>query len=418
MLRQDNIQEQHAAETCDVSLYDNGKKPHILVIDDEQDILRIVALCLEQSGYDVSTVNSTEEAYCLISNFEFDVILTDVMMPGEDGISFLARIHQILPDVPVIIMTGFAQLQMAVNAIKNGAFEFIHKPFDFEYLRQVMGKAVTYATLRRMERNYRVELEEAVDRRTVELERALTQLDATRASLLKAANDKTEFMTKMTHELRTPMNGVIGALDLLADADLHGPQQEYLCLARQAADNMVELVDRLLSFSSGVGRGPTVFQDLLDLPGAIESVAAVHRPLFAAKGLSFDVRVAPAVPPCIRCDKEQFTRMLDILLGNALKFTEKGGVSLDISLERIEEHHALIQVCVSDSGIGIPRDMIERVFDPFIQGDGSLRRRYGGAGLGLSIARQIAVLFSGDIRAESTPGEGSRFYCKLRFELP
>ncbi len=418
MLRQDNMQEQRVVETCDLSLRNDELKPHILVIDDEQDILRIVTLCLEQSGYDVSTANSAEEAYCLISNFEFDAILTDVMMPGEDGISFLARIHQILPDVPVIIMTGFAQLQMAVNAIKNGAFDFIHKPFDFEYLRQVMRKAVTFSSLRSMERNYRVELEEAVDRRTVELERALAQLDATRASLLKAANDKTEFMTKMTHELRTPMNGVIGALDLLADADLQGSQQEYLCLARQAADNMVELVDRLLSFSSGVGRGPTVFQDLLDLPGAIESVAAVHRPQFAAKGLSFDVQMAPGVPPCIRCDKEQFTRMLDILLGNALKFTEKGGVGLDISLERIEEHHALIQVCVSDSGIGIPHDMIERVFDPFIQGDGSLRRRYGGAGLGLSIARQIAVLFNGDIRAESTPGEGSRFCCKLRFELP
>lgn len=418
MLRQVNIQEQSVAEACDMSPHNGERKPHILVIDDEQDILRVVALCLEQFGYSVSTATSTEEAYCLISNFEFDVVLTDVMMPGEDGISFLARIHQILPDVPIIIMTGFAQLQMAVNAIKNGAFDFIHKPFDFDYLRQVMRKAVTYASLRRLEKKYREELEEAVARRTDELKHALAQLEATRATLLKAASDKTEFMTTMTHEMRTPMNGVIGALDLLADAELAGPQQEYLCLARQAADNMVELVDRVLSFSSGVGRGPTVFHDVFDLPRAIESVAVAHRPHFAARGLSFDVQVAPSVPRCIRCDSEQLTRMLDILLGNALKFTDKGGVSLEVSLERTEEHHALIHVCVSDSGIGIPPEMIEHVFDPFIQGDGSLNRRFGGTGLGLSIARQIAALFSGDIRAESTFGEGSRFYCRLRFELP
>lgn len=417
MLRQANIQEQRVAETRDMSPHNGERKAHILVIDDEPDILQVVALCLEQLGYSVSTVPNAVEAYCLISNFEFDVIMTDVMMPGEDGISFLARIHQILPDVPIIIMTGFAQLQMAVNAIKNGAFDFIHKPFDFDYLRQVMRKAVTYTSLRKMEKNYRAELEEAVARRTCELEHALAQLEATRATLLKAASDKTEFMTTMTHEMRTPMNGVIGALDLLADADLSGPQLEYLCLARQSADNMVELVDRVLSFSGGVGRGPIVFHDVLDLPHAIESLAVAHRPQFAARGLSFDVQVAPSVPRCIRCDSEQLTRMLDILLGNALKFTDKGGVSLEVSLERIEEHHALIHVCVSDSGIGISPEMIEHVFDPFIQVDGSLNRRFGGTGLGLSIARQIAALFSGDIRAESTPGEGSRFYCRLSFEL-
>lgn len=418
MLRQVNIQEQRVAEACDMSPLNGERKPHILVVDDEQDILRVVTLCLEQFGYSASTATNTEEAYCLISNFEFDAIMTDVMMPGEDGIKFLAKIHQILPDVPIIIMTGFAQLHMAVDAIKSGAFDFIHKPFDFDYLSQVMRKAVTYTSLRRLEKNYREELEEAVSRRTEELKLALSQLDATRATLQKAASDKTEFMTTMTHEMRTPMNGVIGALELLADTELSGPQQEYLYLARQAAGNMMELVDRLLSFSGGVGRGPAVFHDVLDLPKTIESVALAHRPRFAAKGLSFDVQVASSVPSLIKCDSEQVTRMLDILLGNALKFTEKGGVSLEVSLERIEGRSALIQICVSDSGIGISPEMIEHVFDPFIQGDGSLHRRFGGAGLGLSIARQIAALFSGDIWAESTLGEGSRFYCRLRFELP
>lgn len=414
MFRQENIQE----SIDDRSLPDNRQKPHILVVDDEQDILRIVALCLEQSGYDVSTANNTLEAYCLLGSFEFDVILTDVMMPDEDGIAFLGKIHQIMPDVPVIIMTGFAQLQMAVNAIKNGAFDFIHKPFDYVYLRQVITKAITYARLRNLEKKYRVELEEAVARRTQELEQALAQLDATRALLLKAANDKTEFITKMTHEMRTPMNGVIGALDLLSDTVAPGPQQEYLCLARQSAGNMVELIDRLLSFSSGAGRCFAVFHDVLDLPDAIRSVTEAHRPRFAANGLTFDAQVAPLTPRYIICDKEQLIRLLDILLSNALKFTSKGGVSLEVSPELAEGRHALIRICVSDSGIGIPADMIEHVFEPFVQGDGALNRRYGGAGLGLSIARQIAALFDGVIGVESTPGEGSRFCCQLRFEVP
>lgn len=417
MFSQDNIQEQRVADTCDMSPYNCVRESRILIIDDEQNILRMLSRCLEQSGYVVTAVTSTQEAYGLLGTVEFDAIMTDVMMPGEDGISFLAKIHQILPDVPVIIMTGFAQLQMAVNAIKNGAFDFIHKPFDFAYLRQVLRKAVTYSRLRRMEKNYRAKLEDAVARRTDELKYALAQLESTRATLLKAARDKTEFMTTMTHEMRTPMNGVIGALELLADAELPGPQREYLCLARQSAENMVELVERVLSFSDGVGRGPAVFHEMLDLPSAIESLAVAHGSRFVARGLSFDFRVAPSVPRCIRCDGEQLIRMLDILLGNALKFTDKGGASLDVSLDRIEGQHALIKVCVSDSGIGIPPEMLEHVFDPFVQGDGLLNRRFGGIGLGLSIARQIAELFNGDLRAESALGEGSRFYCTLRFEL-
>ena len=417
MLRQVEIQEQDFTGLHDLVPEKNAKKPHILVIDDEAEILHLIRSFLEQTGCDVSTSITTEEAYCLISNFEFDVIMTDVMMPGEDGLSFLAKVHQILPDVPVIVMTGYAQLQTAVNAIKNGAFEFIHKPFDLIYLRQVIRKAVTYASLRRMEKDYRVELEQAVSQRTDELKDALAQLEAMRAMVLKAGSDKAEFIATITHEMRTPMNGVLGSLELLAEAGLSARQNEYLCLARQSADNMMELVNRVLSFSNSVGRGHTAFPELTDLPGAIESVAAAHQPHFSKKGLSFEIRLAPSMPRRIRCDSTQFTRMLDILLSNALKFTEKGGAVLEATLERIEGQRAMIRVSVSDSGIGIRPEMVERIFDPFIQEDASLNRRFGGAGLGLSIARQIAALFSGEIWAESTPGEGSRFCCRLNLEL-
>lgn len=392
--------------------------PHILVVDDEQDILKLVSTCLEEAGYRVSAVMSAEEAIRFIENHEFDAILTDVMMPGEDGIKFLARVHQRLPEVPVIIMTGFAQMQVAVNAIKNGAFDFINKPFDLIYLCKVIRKAVEYAGLRRMERNYREELEEAVARRTDELKNALVQLEETRASLLKAARDKSEFMTNMTHEMRTPMNGVVGALDLLADAGLSEPQREYLLMARQSADNMLELVDRVLSFSDGFGRAPAVQHEVLELPVTFEAVALDHRPRFSDKGLSFDMVIAPTMPVRIRCDREQLTRLLDILLGNALKFTEKGGVCLRVSPERIEGKRASIRMTVCDSGIGIPAEMIEHIFDPFVQVDGSITRRFGGAGLGLSIARQIALLLNGNIRAESSPGNGSSFHFSTTVDLP
>lgn len=383
--------------------------PQILVVDDEADVLRMMSIGLNQSGYRVRTSMSAEEAHLLIERDEFDAIITDVMMPGEDGIEFLAKVHRCRPDVPVIIMTGFAQLQTAVDAIKNGAFEFICKPFDMILLLQVVGKAVEYTGLRRMEKNCRAELEAMVARRTDELKSALAQLEESRAYQLKAACEKNEFMSTITHEMRTPMNGVIGALDLLADTGLSGAQREYLLIARQAADNMLELIDQMLSFSDGAGRGYNNFYEGFDLLLAIEAKAAEHRPRFAEKGLSFDTLLGTTVPNMIKCDRGQWTRLLDILLGNALKFTEKGGVRLEISAEQIDYHQAVLRMTVRDSGIGIPAGMLSRIFDPFVQVDGSLTRRYGGAGLGLSIARQIAQLLGGRIWAESTPGEGSCF---------
>ena len=394
-----------------------GKMPHIIVIDDDEGILGVVRLCLEQSGYHVITATSAEEAYHLLGKDEPDAILTDVLMPGEDGLTFLAKVHQLLPDVPVVIMTGFAQVQTAVNAIKNGAFEFIHKPFDFSYLRQVVNKAVEYSSLRRMEKRYRAELEETVALRTDELKAALVELEEARELLLKAASDKSEFMTTITHEMRTPMNGVIGSLDLLADSDISGTQREFVLLARQAADNMVALVNQLLSFSSCAGSGPAVCHEVLDPRATLEALLRDYRPRFAGKGITFDVHIAAETPSAIRCDGERLAQLLDLLVGNALKFTERGAVSLEVSLDWSDGRCADIHFSVTDSGVGIPPDMLERIFDPFVQVDGSLTRRFGGTGLGLSIARQVALLIGGRVWAESTLGEGSRFHFLMTADL-
>jgi signal transduction histidine kinase len=397
------------AESLDILATPPERTPHILVVDDEQDILQMVSLCLKQIKFRVSLATSAEEAHRMLKMDEFDAIITDVMMPGEDGIAFLGKVHQQLPDVPVIIMTGYAQLQVAVNAIKNGAFDFIHKPFDFSYLRKVVEKAVNYSKLLRMEKNYRLELEQTIAVRTNELKTAVSQLDSARMALLKTANEKTEFMATITHEMRTPMNGVIGGLDLLAEAGLIGSQQEYLLLVRQAADNMVELVDRMLSFANGAGQKNSACNEELDLPVTIEAATMDYKTRFAEKGLSFDVQLAPGVPRRIRCNAEQFTHLLDIMLCNAFKFTDTGGARLDINMDRMEGKRAVIRVTITDSGIGIPADMLERIFDPFIQVDGSSTRRFGGAGLGLSIARQIAQVLNGTLHVESSPGEGSSF---------
>jgi signal transduction histidine kinase len=392
----------------------------ILIVDDEADIRQMVSICLKKSGFQVNCAENAEEAHKLLEMTPYDVIVTDVMMPGEDGIAFLGRVHQSWPELPVIMMTGHAQLQMAVNAIKNGAFDFIHKPFDFDHLRKIVDRAVNYAKLQRMEKNYRAELEETVANRTAALKEAMVELDFSRSALLKASNDKNNFMSNISHEMRTPMNGVVGALDLLAEEGVSGIQAEYLAMARQSANDMVAMINHLLAFNQGFGPGGgSARYDLIDLTTLLKNtLTAGQQTGFNPKGLALTMQIAPGVPHQIWTDRDQLSRLLGILIGNALKFTDHGGVKLEVTIQDSGKDGDTLLFSVNDSGIGIPEGMLERIFEPFVQGDGSFTRRHGGVGLGLSIARQIALLLNGRLWAEHLPGGGSSFKFSLKIIAP
>lgn len=161
-------------------------KPQILIVDDEADIRQVVTLAFQESGFRVSSAENAETACRLLKKEQYDAVVTDVMMPGEDGIKFLSKIHQEYPETPVILMTGHAQLQMAVDAIKNGAFDFIQKPFDLDQMKDVVNKAVNISRLHRAEKKQRAELEKALAIRTAELETAKVELDFAHSKILKA----------------------------------------------------------------------------------------------------------------------------------------------------------------------------------------------------------------------------------------
>lgn len=393
--------------------------PRVLIVDDDADIRQMVSLYLNKSGFKPVTSENAEVAYKLMEQESFDAIVTDVMMPGEDGVAFLGRVHKTWPEVPVILMTGFAQLQMAVNAIKNGAFDFVYKPFDFDHMRKIVERAVNYSRLQRIEKNYRVELENTVTIRTAELKEAMTELDFVRSALLNAANDKNNFMSNISHEMRTPMNGIVGSLELLADEGLTGDKAEYLAMARHSAEDMMSLIDQLLAFNQGFAPGgATARYDLIDLTDLLRNLIAGQQANFAGKGLFLKLEIAADLPNHIWTDREQLSRLLGILLGNSLKFSDRGGSSLKVSMQKSDNDAAVLQFELTDSGIGIPEGMLERIFDPFVQGDGSYTRRHGGVGLGLSIARQIAMLLNGQLWADHVPGGGSSFKLSLNIPTP
>ena len=226
-------------------------------------------------------------------------------------------------------------------------------------------------------------------------------------------------MSTVSHEMRTPMNGVIGSLDLLSEEGVTGASAEYLSMARQSADNMVALIDQLLSFNTlNIQNGGALHHDLIDLPSTLQSMVAEQLPLFNRKGVALSLQIADDLPRQIWTDREKLRRLFEILLGNALKFTEHGTVSLAASRTCSDEEGEILLCTVTDSGVGIPDGMLERIFEPFVQGDGSFTRRHEGVGLGLAIARQNASLLDGRLSAEHVPAGGSRFTVTIKINTP
>lgn len=239
------------------------------------------------------------------------------------------------------------------------------------------------------------------------LEQREQELRTARDSALRFAKLKADFAATVSHEIRTPLNGVIGTLDMLKMDKLNPEQTELLGLAWDSSQYLLELINNILDFSRlEAGRLEVDASDFALQP-LIDGVINMFRQPAAGKKLTLTARIAANVPPVLNGDPARIRQILINLLGNALKFTEHGAVTLTVESSADGRQ---LRFAVRDSGIGIAGDQQSAIFDSFTQADSSMTRRYGGSGLGLAICKQIVRLLGGDIGVDSTPGQGSNFW--------
>lgn len=379
----------------------------VLVVDDEEAVRNLVNHALVKSGYTCETAANAELALERIHQKPFDLIISDISMPGMDGMELLEQVKHKFPEIDVIIMTGYGSRYSYVDIMNAGASDYMEKPFS-------INAALARITRIAREKSHLIRLKGA----NQELTAAKQQADLLAKKAEDASKAKTFFLASMSHEIRTPLNGIVGYTDMLSDTKLDDEQQSFLKNARFSCDTLLSVVNDILDFSK-VEAGKLQFETIAFDPEVLcfDIIDAIRSKVDESK-VELVCHVSDDVPDKLMGDPHRFRQVILNLLGNAAKFTQQGFIRLVLDAEQMpndtentaDDDHIMLTVQVQDSGIGIDKEKLHRIFNPFIQSEDSITSAYGGTGLGLSISREIARQMGGDIAVESSVDKGSIFH--------
>lgn len=376
-------------------------KGNILVVDDELGIRRGCQRVLEPEGYNVETAVSLQEALPKITSFSYDLILLDVMMPDGRGIDLLAPIRERDPETVTIIITGFATIELAVEAIKSGAYNFISKPFTTDQLLMAVNQG--------MEKRH-LSLEA---RRLQDIEQEAQALAKAKEEMERLSEFKSRFTFIVAHELRSPVGGAQSLLRALTHGKagaLTDKQREILQRVELRLDQLMSLINDLLDLATS--KTLSAEEPLPVVP--VEQVLQESVDRFAVeaehKQISLHYEAANG-EFLINATEQGLVRVFNNLLSNAIKYTPEGG-EVRVMLESASTDR--VAVIFADTGVGIPAAAMAKIGEEFFRAENVRNMAIVGTGLGLSIVKETVNSFGGNLVIESTEGKGSTF----RVEFP
>lgn len=380
---------------------ENSPIRKVLVVDDEKGLLMVLTKSLQRAGFDCHGMTDAVSAWKYLTESDEplpDLIISDIAMPGMDGIELLKRVKEKFPEIDVIIMTGYASEYSYVDIMEAGASDYMSKPFDMD------------SALARISRIIREK------QNLIELRKAIGRANRLAKEADQASKAKTFFLASMSHEIRTPLNGIVGYTDMLMDTGLDDEQTSFVKAARLSCDALLSVVNDILDFSK-VEAGKLHLEAIEFDPEVLcfDTIDLVRTQVDESR-VELLCRISDHVPGQVKGDPHRFRQVLINLLGNAVKFTHEGSIILSLEAEELPDKQTRLTVSVADTGIGIVPEELESIFEPFIQSESDITARAGGTGLGLAISRNIAHKMDGHVWAESVKGKGSTFYFTASLE--
>jgi CheY-like chemotaxis protein/nitrogen-specific signal transduction histidine kinase len=395
----------------------NRRPPLLLVVDDDEVIRRILAQNLAAEGYQIVEAKNGEAALVMYQQVQPDMVLLDGIMPVMDGFECCAKLQELPngPQTPVLIITGLEETSYVDRAFEVGAADYITKPIHWPVMRQRVRRLLQQSQL-----NSDLETSNLALRQTAQqLQEQNRLLEQAKQAAETANRAKSSFLAAMSHEIRTPMNGVIGMTGLLLDTELDTQQYDFVNTIRSSGDALLTLINDILDFSKIESGKLELEQQPLNIRDCIEETLDMLAPKASEQGLELAYLIYKNTPSNVIGDVTRIKQILVNLVGNGVKFTPKGEVIIAVTSHKLGDRNSAfsdpdptyeIKFAVKDTGIGIPGDKLDRLFQAFSQVDSSTTRNYGGTGLGLAISRRLVEIMQGKMWVESQEHHGSTFY--------
>lgn len=389
----------------------------LLIVEDDLGLARLQQRRLERAGYQVLLAASAEEAAERATKGDIDLLILDQRLPGGvSGLELYRRLHAANLDVPAILVTGLREDELLLQALRAGVRDFVLKtPEYLDYLLPAVERVLKQVRTERQLVESRALARDAL-RRQRELEIEIAQRKRAEEMLKEADRRKDEFLAMLAHELRNPLAPIRNAVQIL---QFRMPSEEALRRPLEVIDRQARqlagLVDDLLDVAR-ITRGQiNLRKQTLELAEVVAQAVETSRPLLESRRHRFAIHL-PGEPIFVEADPTRLAQVILNLLNNAAKYTQEGG-DISLTVERTDGGNGDAPACVlrvRDNGMGIPPDMLPRLFEPFTQGERSLDRAQGGLGIGLTLVRRLLELHGGTVQAFSEGlGRGSEFVVRL-----